>query len=92
MSMIINEKNIDEYREKLNGNYHDSIKSSVLNLIETGYSYLLESNKLTENMVDDITIRITDDEQFNDYLDGLIMDEIQNCINENELGEEEIEI
>ena len=92
MSKIINENNIAKYREKLKSNYHDSIKSSVLNIIETGYSYLLESNKLTENMVDDITIRITDDEQFNDYLDGLIMEEIQNCINENELGEEENEI
>ena len=92
MSRIINEDNIDEYREDLKSNFHDSIKSTVLNLIETGYSYLLESNKFTEDMLDGITYKVTDDEQFNDYLDGFIMDEIKNCIEENELGEEENEI
>ena len=92
MSRIINEDNINDYREELESNFHDSIKSTVLNLIECGYSYLLESNKLTEDILDDITNKVTDDEQFNDYLDGLIMDEIKNCIEENELGEEENEI
>ena len=92
MSRIINEDNIEEYREDLKSNFHDSIKSTVLNLIETGYSYLLESNKFTEDMLDGITYKVTDDEQFNDYLDGFIMDEIKNCIEENELGEEENEI
>lgn len=92
MSRIINEDNINDYREELESNFHDSIKSTVLNLIECGYSYLLESNKLTEDILDDITNKVTDDEQFNDYLDGFIMDEIKNCIEENELGEEENEI
>ena len=76
----------------MESNFHDSIKSTVLNLIECGYSYLLESNKLTEDILDDITNKVTDDEQFNDYLDGFIIDEIKNCIEENELGEEENEI
>ncbi len=92
MSRIINEDNINDYREELESNFHDSIKSTVLNLIECGYSYLLESNKLTEDILDDITNKVTDDEQFNDYLDGFIIDEIKNCIEENELGEEENEI
>ena len=84
MSRIINEDNINDYREELESNFHDSIKSTVLNLIECGYSYLLESNKLTEDILDDITNKVTDDEQFNDYLDGFIIDEIKNCIEENE--------
>lgn len=89
MSKIINENNIDKYRKKLKSNFHDSVKSTVLNLIEVGYSYLLETGKFTEDMLDDITYKIADNEQFNNYLDGFAMDEIENCIKENELGEEE---
>lgn len=92
MSKIINEDNIYEYRQNLQGNFHNSIKSTVLNLIQKDYSYLLESNKFTEDMLYDITTRITDDEQLNDYLDEVIMNEIENCIDENELEEEENEI
>ena len=92
MSQIINEDNIYEYRKNLEGNFHNSIKSSILNFIENDFSYLLKSNKLTEDMLDDITTKITDDEQLNDYLDGLMIDEIQNYIKENELGDEEKEI
>ena len=33
MSRIINEDNINDYREELESNFHDSIKSTVLNLI-----------------------------------------------------------
>ena len=92
MSKIISEDNIYEYRKNLEGNFHNSIKSSILNFIENDFSYLLKSNKLTEDMLDDITTKITDDEQLNDYLDGLMIDEIQNYIKENELGDEEKEI
>lgn len=92
MSQIINEDNIYEYRKNLEGNFHNSIKSSILNFIENDFSYLLKSNKLTEDMLDDITTKITDDEQLNDYLDGFMIDEIQNYIDENELGDEEEEI
>lgn len=92
MSQIISEDNIYEYRKNLEGNFHNSIKSSILNFIENDFSYLLKSNKLTEDMLDDITTKITDDEQLNDYLDGLMIDEIQNYIKENELGDEEKEI
>ena len=92
MSQIISEDNIYEYRKNLEGNFHNSIKSSILNFIENDFSYLLKSNKLTEDMLDDITTKITDDEQLNDYLDGFMIDEIQNYIDENELGDEEKEI
>lgn len=92
MSQIISEDNIYEYRKNLEGNFHNSIKSSILNFIENDFSYLLKSNKFTEDMLDDITTKITDDEQLNDYLDGLMIDEIQNYIKENELGDEEKEI
>lgn len=89
MSEVINEDNIDEYRRKLKSNYHDSIKSSILNLIESGYSYLLENDKITKDMLDDMTSHITDDEEFNNYLDGMIIDEIENCIKEYQIEEEE---
>ena len=92
MSIIINNKNIYEYREKLNSNYHDSIKSTVLNLIEVSHEELLESNKFTEDMLDDIAYAVRNDEDFNNYLDSLIQDEITECIKDNELEEiEEIE-
>lgn len=92
MSKIINEDNIDKYRKELKSNFQDSVKSTVLNIIESGYSHLLETHKFTEGMLDEITYKITDNEQLNDYLDGFIMDEIENCIKENDLGEEENEI
>lgn len=90
MNEIINKENIDEYRKKMKGNFSDCIKSTVLNIIESGYSYLLEKDMFTEDMLDEITYIITDDEQFNDYLDSLAMDEIEKCIKENELEEEEL--
>ncbi len=92
MSNIINNKNINEYRENLESNYHDSIKSTVLNLIEVSHEELLESNKFTEDMLDDIAYAVRNDEDFNNYLDSLIQDEITECIKDNELEEiEEIE-
>ena len=87
MSNIINNKNINEYRENFECNYHDSIKSTVLNLIEVSHEELLESNKFTEDMLDDITYAVRNDEEFNNYLDSLIEDEITECIKDNELEE-----
>lgn len=85
MSQIINTENIDEYRDKLESNYEDSIKATALNLIETGYSFLLESNKFSEDMLDNIATKVVEDDEFNDYIDSTIRDEIIACIEENEI-------
>lgn len=88
---IINEDNIDEFRVKIDSNYHDSIKSTALNLIESNYSYILESNELNEDMLDDIAYRVCGNEDFNNYMDSLIMVEIEECAEENEIPKEEEE-
>ena len=85
MSQIINTENIDEYRDKLESNYEDSIKATALNLIETGYSFLLESNKFSEDMLDNIATKVVEDDECNDYIDSTIRDEIIACIEENEI-------
>ena len=85
MSKIINAENIDEYRDKLESNYEDSVKATALNLIETGYSFLLESNKFSEDMLDNIATKVVEDDEFNDYIDRTIRDEIIACIEENEI-------
>ena len=89
MDNVINEKNFDEYRESIDSNFSDGIKVMLLNYIECNYYYLFESNKLTENKLDELTRNITDNEEFNDYLDSYISDKIIDFIRENELDEEE---
>lgn len=89
---IINEDNIDEFRDKLDSNYSDSIQSSALNLIESSYSYILESNEFTEEMLGEIAYRVCGNEDFNNYMDSLIMDEIEECARENEIQDYEEEI
>lgn len=89
MSEIINEENIDEYREKLNVNFNNSIKELALNIIEAKYSYLLENNKFDDEMLDSISYEIRADDYFNDCLDNLLIEKIEDCIVENDLGEEE---
>lgn len=89
MSNIINENNINDYKNKINGNLRNTIKEMTLNRIEVAYKDLLENNKITEEMLDEIAYVITDDDDFFDYLDSTIYDEIRNYIKENELDEEE---
>lgn len=89
MSNIINENNINDYKNKINGNLKNTIKEMTLNRIEVAYKDLLSNNKITEEMLDEITYVITDDDNFFDYLDSTIYDEIRNYIKENELDEEE---
>lgn len=91
MSNIINNKNINEYRESINGNVQNAIKSMVLNRIEVAHSNLLKKNQVTEEMLDDITYAITDSDEVNDYIDSWINDEIKKYIKENELEENEDE-
>ena len=89
MSNIINENNINDYKNKINGNLRNTIKEMTLNRIEVAYKDLLENNKITEEMLDERAYVITDDDDFFDYLDSTIYDEIRNYIKENELDEEE---
>ena len=89
---IINEDNIDDFRDKIDSSYSDSIKSSALNLLETSYSYILESNRFNEEMLNDIAYNVCGNEDFNNHMDSLIMREIEECARENDIQDEEEEL
>lgn len=89
--MVINEENIDKYREKLNVNLKNCIKELVLNFIESSYSYLLKNDKFNEEILDNLAYEIQADDHFNDTLDSMIIDKIEECIKENELEEDDEE-
>ena len=93
MSNIINDKNIGDYKNKINGNLRNTIKAMTLNRIEVGYKHLLENNKITEEMLDEIAYIISDNDEVFDYIDSWIYDEIRSYIKDNnlELDEEEDE-
>jgi len=93
MSNIINDKNIGDYKNKINGNLRNTIKAMTLNRIEVGYKHLLENNKITEEMLDEIAYVISDNDEVFDYIDSWIYDEIRSYIKDNnlELDEEEDE-
>lgn len=91
MDKIINKNNIIKYKQQLKSNYQDSIKTSILEIIETAYEELLENNIFTEEMLDDMAYNIRNDDNFNDYLDSLIECEIEECIKNNDLEEIEEE-
>ena len=81
--------NIDKYRDELNGNYYDAVKNTVLNLMEVSYENELDSNKIDINSIDEIVNRIVESDEFNDYIDSYIRDEIKKVFIENEIIEEE---
>ena len=86
---IINENNIDDYRDEINSTYHDSIKLTTLNLLESSYSHILESNRFSEDMLDEIAYEICGNEDFNNDMDSLIMRRIEECDRENKFEEED---
>lgn len=88
---IINEENIDEYRENINSNYYDSIKVTLLNILEAAHPTLLQNNQVTEAMLDEISNKIAEDEEFNDYVDSLIHNEIEQYKEDNNIEEDEEE-
>lgn len=91
MENIINEENIDEYRENINSSYEDSIKLTLLNILETAHLTLLQNNQITESMLDEISNKIAEDEEFNDYVDSLIHNEIEQYKENNNIEEDEEE-
>ena len=81
--------NIDDYRDELNGNYYDAVKATVLNLIEVSYENELDSNKIDISSIDKIVNRIVESDEFNDYIDCYIQDEIKKVFIEDKIIEEE---
>lgn len=84
--------NIDNIRDRLNGNYYEVVKSTVLNLVEVSYEEELANNKIDINSIDKIVNRIVESDEFNDYIDSFIQDEMRKVFIENEITEEEEEI
>ena len=87
-SEIINEDNINDYRDEIDGNINEVVKCYVLNLIETSYPEILKNNLLTKVKLEKIATKISDNEKFNDYLDGLMFEEIDKNFNIDELEED----
>lgn len=81
--------NIDDYRDELNGNYYDAVKVTVLNLIEVSYENELDSNKIDISSIDKIVNRIVESDEFNNYIDSYIQDEIKKVFIEDKIIEEE---
>lgn len=81
--------NIDDIRDKLNCNFNDVLKGIVLNLVEVSYENELEKNKIDVKSIDEIVDRLLDSDEFNDYIDSFIQDEIRKVFKENEVIEEE---
>ena len=81
--------NIDDYRDELNGNYYDAVKATVLNLIEVSYENELDSNKIDISSIDKIVNRIVESDEFNNYIDSYIQDELNKVFIEDKIIEEE---
>lgn len=88
---IINEENIDKYGQCNGNDFQQCIESSILDLIEVAYPELIESNKFNTEMLSDMAYNIRNDEQFNDYFDSLMIEQIKKCIKENEIEMEDDE-
>lgn len=88
---IINEDNIDDYRYTIDrSSYYDCIKMTALDLIECSYSYILESNRFSETMLENIASEVCENEEFNNYIDSQIMQKIDESIFENKFNSEDI--
>lgn len=86
MDKIINEENIDDYRE---GNLYEAVKSIFLNIIESIYPSILENNQLTEDKLDKMVIAVSDSDEVNDFIDNEILTQIDEFAKENNIEKEE---
>ena len=75
--------NIDSIRNKIKGNYYETIKAKVLNFIEVSYEEELENNKIAMSYIDEIVNGVVENEDFNDYVDSFIQNEITNVFKQN---------
>lgn len=89
MSQIINEETIEKFRSTLKGNYSDSIKESILGMIENRNPEILDSNLFNELVLERMAYQITDDEELNNMLDSIIIDKLDEFVKANHLEEEE---
>lgn len=88
---VINEANIEDVREEIIGNLQDAIKQTILNIIESAYPKLLESNEFTTENLENISYRISDSDELNNYIDSFIYEEINQFKKENGIEDEEEE-
>lgn len=92
MSRIINVANLEDIRYETPGNLQDAIKHTILNIIECSYEKILDSEKFTEANLEEISYRIHENEELNDFIDGLIYEELDKFKEKNEIGEEDLEM
>lgn len=85
MDKIVNEESIEEIRCEIEGNLQNAIKHVILNLLETSYTNILESNKFTKQDLETISDAISEDEELNNYIDGLVFEQLDNISNKNNI-------
>lgn len=89
---IVNEANIEDIREELtNCNLQDAIKHSILNIIESSYSNIMESQSFTTEDLENISYRVSDNDELNSFIDSFIFEELDRYKKENEIEDEEEE-
>lgn len=86
MDKIINEENVDDYRD---GNLYDAVRTILLNIIEAAHPSILANNQLTEEKLNEMVIAVSDNDEVNDYIDSKIHERIDEFIEENHIEEEE---
>lgn len=86
MDKIINEENVDDYRD---GSLYYAIRTTMLNIIEAAHPGILENNQLTEKALDEMVSAVSDNDEVNDYIDSKIHERIDEFIEENHIEEEE---
>ncbi len=89
---VVNESNIEDIREELPYcNLQDAVKHSILNIIETAYSKIMDSQQFTTEDLENISHRIGESEEVNNYIDSLIYQELDEFKSFNHIEDEEEE-
>lgn len=87
---IVNEANMNDIVYELSDcNLQNSIKNSILNIIENLHPEILKSNEFTMDDLENISYRISENENINNIIDELINDELEQFKKVNEIEDNE---
>lgn len=84
--------NIDYIRDKIDGSWENAVKSTILNFLEVSYEEQLESGKINVEVLETITTNIVEREEFNNYIDSFIQEEMEIYLQKNNIIENEEEL
>lgn len=72
----INMDNLSSYREGIADSLKKVIKGTILDLLESRYENILNSEKFTTEKLENLSISLSEDDELNDYIDGRICEEL----------------